>query len=72
MTTLPPDDPNRNNSGRNLHVKDIPHDGQRRRRQQQREGETMDIFGDMQDSPAVVALFLIGLASWLLRERCIC
>ena len=70
MPTLPPNDPNRNHFGA-APAKEAPHDGRRRQRQP-RQGETMDVFGDMQDSPAVVAMFLIGLAGWLLHERCIC
>ena len=32
----------------------------------------MDVMGDLRDSPAVVVMFLIGVASWFLRERCVC
>jgi hypothetical protein len=67
MPTLPPNDPNHNH---NINAaKEVPHDGRRR---QPRNGEIMDVFGDMHDSPAVVVMFLIGLAGWLLRERCTC
>ena len=32
----------------------------------------MDVMGDMRDSPVVVAMFLVGVVAWFLRERCIC
>ena len=75
MDSLPPNDPNRNNNNNNGRraAKEQPHDGSGRgREQQQRDGQPMDIMGDMRDSPAVVAMFLVGVATWLLRERCVC
>jgi len=36
------------------------------------DGEPMDVMGDMRDSPVVVMMFLMGVASWFLRERCMC
>jgi hypothetical protein len=32
----------------------------------------MDIIGNLDDSPAVVVMFLVGVAAWFLRERCVC
>jgi hypothetical protein len=32
----------------------------------------MDIIGDLDEAPAVVMMFLVGVAAWLLRERCVC
>ena len=35
--------------------------------------EPMSIFGDMRDQPVVVVMFVIGLISYLMRERvCTC
>mmetsp|Transcript_8081 Transcript_8081/g.20196 ORF Transcript_8081/g.20196 Transcript_8081/m.20196 type:complete len:80 (-) Transcript_8081:146-385(-) len=79
MTTLPPNDPNRNNSNNNNNAraaKETPYEGRRSQRNRQPEqaqnGGTMDVVGNLQDSPVVVVMFLVGVASWLLRERCIC
>lgn len=79
MTVLPPNDPRRNNGGDNngndpVRAKEAPFDGRRRVRERgsAEEPGTMDVVGDLRDSPAVVALFLIGMAGWLLRERCSC
>jgi hypothetical protein len=77
MDSQPPNDPNRGNDNNNNNnrkaAKEIPFDGrQRGDGSAQREGETMDVMGDLRESPAVVMMFLVGLASWLLREKCIC
>lgn len=75
MDSLPPNDPNRNNQpgANNSNNKDVPHDGSRRnnRRGVNARGE-MEVFGDMSDGNAVVMMFVIGVASWFLRELCIC
>ena len=74
MDNLPPNDPNRNNdsNGRQA-AKEQPFDGNRRNRNGGgNNGEPMDIMGDMSDSPAVVVMFLVGVAAWFLRERCVC
>lgn len=71
MDPLPPNDPNRNNS--RAAAKEIPHDGRRgQRNRQTQNGDTMDVVGDLRDSPVVVMMFLVGVASWFLRERCVC
>jgi len=62
MDSLPPNDPNNNN---NFQGKPDPTDDGRN------SGE-MDIIGNLQEQPAVVMMFLIGVASWLLQERCTC
>jgi hypothetical protein len=82
MDSQPPNDPNRgnnnNHNNRPAAAKEVPYDGrqrggrQRRDGSAQRDGETMDVMGDLRESPAVVMMFLIGVASWLLREKCIC
>jgi hypothetical protein len=72
MDNLPPNDPNRgnNNNDVNRRAKDQPYDG--RRRQNTNNGQPMDIMGNMEDQPAVVVMFLVGVAAWFLRERCVC
>jgi hypothetical protein len=73
MDPLPPNDPN-NNQGNPARVKEVPYDGRRPRRNGtgQADGQPMDIIGDLRESPAVVIMFLMGVASYLLRERCVC
>ena len=73
MDPLPPNDPNRGNRGPGAGApaaKEDPHDG----RQRQRGGANgeIDMIGDLRDQMPVMALFLMGLASWILRERCVC
>ena len=77
MDALPPNDPNRNNNyGTQPNVKSAPPDGRMRRNQQSgqpRDGDTMDVLGDLQDSPVVIAMFLVSFAGWLLRNHyCTC
>jgi hypothetical protein len=82
MDSLPPNDPNRNGGGNNNNNhsqqppagKEAPFDGRNGRGQRDRAnpGEPMDVLGNMQDSPVVVAMFLFGLLHWIMRERCIC
>ena len=64
MDPLPPNDPNRGPGN----GKEDPHDGR------QRDGANgeIDMIGDLRDQMPVMALFLMGLASWILRERCVC
>ena len=63
MDALPPNDPNNNNNNNQARRKDLNDEGA---------GAPMDVVGDLRDSPAVVVMFLIGVASWFLRERCVC
>jgi hypothetical protein len=72
MDSLPPNDPNRSNppAGGALSAKETPYDGSRSPRRNP--AEPMDAIGDMQDSPMVVAMFLVGVVTWFLRERCVC
>ena len=74
MTTLPPNRPNNNNNSNGRAVaKEQPYDGRRRQRQPPTNADgTMDAVGDLQDSPMVVAIFLMGVLSWFFRERCVC
>jgi hypothetical protein len=32
----------------------------------------MDMLGDLREQPIVVAMFLVGVASWFLRQQCTC
>mmetsp|Transcript_27151 Transcript_27151/g.32094 ORF Transcript_27151/g.32094 Transcript_27151/m.32094 type:complete len:80 (-) Transcript_27151:288-527(-) len=79
MDSRPPNDPNNNGDTSRRGAKEIPHDGSQRNRQngnsrgpQLNENGEMEVLGDMRDQPLVVALFLMGLASYLLREICVC
>lgn len=71
MDSLPPNDPNNNRPNSSQPTKEAPYDGSRRGRQTDTDGR-MDVIGDLQDSPAVVAMFVVGVLSWFLRERCVC
>lgn len=68
MDPLPPDDPNNNQNNRIGREKEAPHDGSAR----QRDGGEMDVIGDLREQPIVVAMFLMGVASWFLRSQCTC
>jgi hypothetical protein len=74
MDNLPPNDPNRggNNNNENRRAKDQPYDGRRRPNNNDGRQQPMDIMGNMEDQPAVVMMFLVGVAAWFLRERCVC
>lgn len=76
MESQPPNDPNRNNGNNNHNqhrAKEQPFDGSRRGGpNRQQGGQPMDIIGDLNESPAVVMMFLMGVAAWFLRERCVC
>ncbi len=73
MDALPPNDPNSNGSNNNsgYRAKEVPHDGSPREQSEITNGE-MDVIGDLSDSPMVVVMFLMGVAVWFLRERCVC
>ena len=82
MDSLPPNDPNRNNNNNNNNTgsgrqapKEQPHDGSRRNsggNNGQQDGQPMNIIGDLDEAPAVVMMFLVGMAAWFLREQCVC
>lgn len=74
MESLPPNDPNRNNNNNGVNrAKEAPYDGRGGRRRNGADANgTVDFFGNMEDSPVVVMMFLVGVASWFLRERCVC
>eukprot|EP00548_Thalassiothrix_antarctica_P002425 CAMPEP_0194145596 /NCGR_PEP_ID=MMETSP0152-20130528/17693_1 /TAXON_ID=1049557 /ORGANISM="Thalassiothrix antarctica, Strain L6-D1" /LENGTH=58 /DNA_ID=CAMNT_0038845873 /DNA_START=131 /DNA_END=304 /DNA_ORIENTATION=- len=58
MDSPPPNNPNNNNNNNNRRIvkPDPLSDG--------RESGEMDIIGNLQDQPAVVVMFLIGVAAW--------
>lgn len=72
MDSLPPNDPNRNQPGAGSNNKDVPHDGSRRNRRGVNSNGEMEVFGDFEDGGMVVMMFVVGVATWFLRERCIC
>jgi hypothetical protein len=73
MDPLPPNDPNNNNNMQGGPPKDAPYDGRPVTRGPQTDANgRMDMVGDLRDSPVVVAMFLVGVVSWFLRERGIC
>ena len=69
---MPPNNPNNGNNDR-VRGKDDP-SGQRGRdgRGRLNENGEMDIIGDLRDQGFVMVLFLMGLANYMLRERCTC
>ena len=74
MDSLPPNDPNNNNnnapnSGSNSRSKE---DALRPRTSGENENGDMEMFGDLQDNGFVVVMFLMSVAGWMLRERCVC
>jgi hypothetical protein len=59
--------------------KEAPFDGRNNQngrgpRSEVNDDGVMDMVGggDLRDAPAVVVMFLVGVATWFLRERCIC
>ena len=72
MDALPPNDPNNSNNDNGYRAKEAPHDGLRRGRSDVNSNGEMDVVGDLSDSPMVVVMFLMGVAVWFLRERCVC
>ena len=75
---LPPNDPNRNNNDNNGRRRaKLDPDGSggqanRGGRGSVNENGEMDVVGDLRDQGFVVMLFLMGVASWMMRERCTC
>jgi len=79
MDPLPPNDPNNNSNGNDeARGKEAPHDGRQNGRggggsgQELNENGEMDVIGDLRDQGFVMVLFLMGVASYLLREQCTC
>ena len=80
MTFMPPNDPNRNNNNNNnnnttrLAMKDIPEGNPNARHRGPRLNENgqVEVFNFGEEHSAIVVLFLMGVASYLLSEACIC
>jgi len=72
MDPLPPNDPNNNGSHGQERAKVAPVDGRQRRGQELNEDGEMDVLGDLQDHGFVIVMFMMGLASFLLRDYCTC
>jgi hypothetical protein len=74
MDSLPPNDPNNNNNNNRHPPKDAPYDGRPATGSEQTDANArVDMIGDLQDAPVVVAMFFVGVVSWFLRERyCVC
>mmetsp|Transcript_26733 Transcript_26733/g.28764 ORF Transcript_26733/g.28764 Transcript_26733/m.28764 type:complete len:81 (+) Transcript_26733:123-365(+) len=80
MESLPPNDPTRNNNNNNNGrqaagaAKEQPYDGSNRNRNRNSGDNNVpiDIMGDLDEAPAVVMMFLVGVAAWFLREQCVC
>jgi hypothetical protein len=79
MDIQPPNDPNRNNNNNNNnndHQSDPKHKHNAKSAAGERNNSNneapMGIMGDLNDAPAVVVMFLVGVVTWFLRERCVC
>jgi hypothetical protein len=71
LDSLPPNDPNRNGgNGRDSRYQPTKEDSSQAGGE--RNSAPIEVFGNMEDSPMVVLMFLVGVATWFLRERCIC
>lgn len=68
MTMDSPPPNNNNNPSNNVRVKEDP---LRPRGSGESENGEMDMF-NMQDNGIVVVMFLMSVAGWMLRERCVC
>jgi len=77
MDPRPPNDPHGNSSTR-ANAKENPRGrnhrrlGDRSRGPQLNHNGEMEVLGDVREQDFVVALFLMGVASFLLREVCTC
>ena len=69
MDSLPPNDPNNNGNNGTPSSKE---DALRPRANGENESGDMEMFGDLQDNGFVVVMFLMSVAGWMLRERCVC
>ena len=84
MDSLPPNDPNNNNNNHDRSAqKNIPGRGPIGRNNNNsnnqdgihlNENGEMDVFGggNLGDQGAIMVLLLMGIASWILREPCVC
>ena len=69
----PPNDPHRQQTQAPV-GKEVPGNSRRSSRNSElNENGEMDVFGnDMRDQGIAVIMFLVGIAAFLLRERCTC
>jgi hypothetical protein len=72
MDSPPPNNNNNNPNNNNLRAKEeaLRHPRQGSGNGQDENGD-MDMF-NMQDNGMVVVMFLMSVAGWMLRERCVC
>jgi hypothetical protein len=71
MDSLPPNDPNRNSSNGAHRAKEDAMNPAPRASGTNENGD-MEMFGDLRDNGFVVVMFLMSVAGWMLRERCVC
>ena len=73
MDSLPPNDPNGNNGNNNNNgAHGAKQEAMNPRASGTNENGDMEMFGDLQDNGFVVVMFLMSVAGWMLRERCVC
>ena len=78
MDIQPPNDPNRNNNNNNYDSQRNHHKHNQSTKSAAGENNNsnndapMGIMGDLNEAPAVVVMFLVGVVTWFLRERCVC
>jgi hypothetical protein len=74
MDSQPPNDPSNNGNNNQASRKVVPFDGRSGRNRRSLEGDApvLDVIGDLREAPAAVVMFLVGVAAWFLRERCVC
>ena len=68
MDSIPPNDPNNNNNGARRAKEEALHP----RSSGENEDGDVEMFGNLQDNGFVVVMFLMSVAGWMLRERCVC
>ena len=71
MTMDSPPPNNNNNPNNNVRAKEEALRHPRQGANGQNENGDMDMF-NMQDNGMVVVMFLMSVAGWMLRERCVC
>lgn len=74
MDSLPPNDPNGNNNNNNNDSHRAKNEALNPapRASGTNENGDMEMLGDLQDNGFVVVMFLMSMAGWMLRERCVC
>jgi hypothetical protein len=72
MDSLPPNDPNQNGGHNNNGAHRSKEEALTPRASGTNENGDVEMFGDLQDNGFVVVMFLMSVAGWMLRERCVC